>query len=136
VRRALFIFGFGLLGIIFVFFVQAMVVEFLDHDLHQYESGSDERGERELKALFLGGPLFFAIWGWIGNASSRNGRRGIVMVGGVVLATLICFGVPGLHGPFARIFDYSGNSAGLVAWSLVAASFALLLDRMIGRTGK
>jgi hypothetical protein len=125
-KRILFMIGFGFLGLVFVFLVQNAVVNVIDHGLHQYESGSDERGEHELKTLFLGGPLFIAIWAWIGNASYKNWPRGMAMASAVFLAALICFGIPGLHGPLASIFNFSGNSLGLAAWALVSATLAFV----------
>lgn len=132
-KRIVFIAGFGLLGLAFVFLVQTAVVDFVDHGVHQYELGSDERGEHELKTLFLGGPLFIAIWAWIGNALFKDWRRGLAMAGAVVLASLLCFGVPGLHGPLATIFNFSGNSLGVAAWGLVSAALAFGSGRIFGR---
>lgn len=131
-KRILFIVGFGLLGFVFVFLVQSAVVNLIDHATHQYESGSDERGEHELKTLFIGGPLFIAIWAWIGNVFSHDWRKGIAMASAVVLAAIICFGVPGLHGPLATIFNFSGNSFGVVAWGLVSAVLSFVSSRIFG----
>ena len=131
-KRIIFMVGFGFLGLVFVFLVQTAVVDLIDHGAHQYESGSDERGEHELKTLFLGGPLFIAIWASIGNALSKNWRRGTAMAGAVILAALICFGVPGLHGPLATIFNFSGNSLRLAAWGLLSATLSFIAGRVCG----
>ena len=129
-KRIIFIAGFGLLGLVFVFLVQTAVVDFVDHGVHQYEIGSDERGEHELKTLFLGGPLFIAIWAWIGNALFKDWRKGMAMAAAVVLASLFCFGVPGLHGPLATIFNFSGNSLGVAAWGVLSAALSFVAGRI------
>lgn len=133
-KRTILIAACGLLGILFVFLVEGAVESLFYHGGQQYEAGSDERGEHQLKALLIGGPLFLAIGAWVGNTLIGNKKRAAWMAVGILLATLLCFGVPGLHGPGAAIFSYSGSSVGLVGWAAGSACMAWLLQRVTQRS--
>ncbi len=134
-KRILSTISLGLLGALFALLMQAAIVRFIDHSMHQFESGSDEAGEPYLKNLLIGVPLFAAIWGWAGYVLSENRRKGILMIGGIFVGALVCFGLPGRHGPLADIFNFSGSTAGLVVWAIVSWLFAFAarsLDRRHG----
>jgi hypothetical protein len=124
-KRVLYIVLFGFIGLLFVFAVQALVISAINHGAYQYESGSDEQGEHNLKTLLVGAPIFIVLWGWVGAKVVRDWRLCGGAIAGILVGTLLCFGVPGLKGPCADIFNFSGNVVGLVVWAITSVLFAL-----------